>query len=138
AQMRRPAGEHDPRVAVLIEQRHEHRRGPGVGHGEGRGRTGAPSVQRRPDKVEVDPGGQDVHSGPRRGTTGTGAGGAGDALGTAPRAHDWAAFAATRLSSSSRSPAVFRLLMTRPGGVSPRSHSIQYASSFDGSGGGRS
>lgn len=28
--------------------------------------------------------------------------------------------------------------MTRPGGVSPRSHSIQSASSFDGSGGGRS
>jgi septum formation protein len=35
-------------------------------------------------------------------------------------------------------PCVLRLLITRPGGVSPRSHSIQAARSLEGSGGGRS
>ena len=39
-------------------------------------------------------------------------------------------------SSSSRIPPVFRLLMTLPGGVSPRSHSSHWASSLTGSGGG--
>src|SRR5262249_52454642 len=41
-----------------------------------------------------------------------------------------------RCSSNSRSPPVLRLLITRPGGVSPRSHSIQNASSLAGSGAG--
>ena len=46
-----------------------------------------------------------------------------------------AASRCARVSRRVRIPAVFRLDMTRPGGVSPRSHSIQASRSFAGSGG---
>jgi uncharacterized membrane protein YqgA involved in biofilm formation len=48
------------------------------------------------------------------------------------------AFASALASRNSRMPAIFRLLSTRPGGVSPRSHSIHATRSLVGSGGGRS
>ena len=44
---------------------------------------------------------------------------------------------ADRPCKSSRRPAVLRLLITRPGGVSPRSHSSQWSRSLRGSGSGR-
>ena len=45
---------------------------------------------------------------------------------------------AASASSRSRRPPVFKVAMTRPGGRSPRSHSIHASSSLTGSGGGRS